>query len=91
MGERGALSAQPASGADPGRALGGEEGCSHIWVSGARSCCHGAGRLLGRGGWSQVDVRDICGRAGGLAGRVGSSLGGAVFLLALGSLLQALG
>lgn len=43
------------------------------------------------GGWSQVDVRDVCGRAGGLAGRVGSSLGGAVFLLALGSLLQALG
>lgn len=50
MGERGALGAQPASGADPRRALGGEEGRSHIWVSGARSCCHGAGRLLGRGG-----------------------------------------
>lgn len=49
------------------------------------------GQLSGRGSRSQVDIRDICGGAGGLAGRVSSSLGGAVFLLALGCLLQALG
>lgn len=66
-------------------------GCGDLSVSRAASCCGGAGRRAGRGCWSQVDVRDVCGRAGGLAGRVSSSLGGAVFRVALGRLLQALG
>lgn len=65
-------------------------GCSDLSVSRAASCCGGARQLTGRGRWSQVDVRDVCGRAGGLASRVRSSLGGAVFRVALGRLLQAL-
>lgn len=40
---------------------------------------------------SQVDVRDVCRRAGGLAARVRGALGGPELLRGLGCLLQALG
>lgn len=95
--ECGAVLTQPAGRVNPQSRLqaqglsDGLGGCSELWVPGAGSCCCGDGQLSGRGRQSQVDVRDICGGAGGLAGRVSSSLGGAVFLLALGCLLQALG